>query len=363
MADTYRSLLGVKEISALEAFDEGATGYFGRMVDYLEHFIETGVKQGRFTQEQAREDLEIALWYAYACNNVDDYEHYYMAAQWMPASEKYASGCGPWYYRYSCALMYCGRLKEAWDYAEKGVKEDPDYPWGWLQVGKLRSHFGDKEGALEAVRRGLLLEPEDFEFLTLHQEILEGRNLEQMEYHYIDPDSDRKLQEGMLEDSLEKQETIAGILCDQEQLEKIQELFQIKDWEADCPYCRFHFTVGDQEVEGLFRMNEAAVSKLDLSWLQRQREIYTGTEYITRKSREGKLYTLTALVIERDLSVGLVYQEQETGEMVSVCMQATGEIYSPMPEALLVSLGLMQPSRGAIPIQYHERAIFQTWMP
>ncbi|UQT48009.1 hypothetical protein M5E87_25240 [Flavonifractor plautii] len=44
---------------------------------------------------------------------------------------------------------------------------EPDYVWGWLQLGKLRSHFGDTAGALAAVERGLDLEPGDYEFTTL----------------------------------------------------------------------------------------------------------------------------------------------------------------------------------------------------
>ena len=37
----------------------------------------------------------------------------------MPASEAAAEAtrCGIWYYRYSCALMYCSRLEEALSYA------------------------------------------------------------------------------------------------------------------------------------------------------------------------------------------------------------------------------------------------------
>lgn len=76
-----------------------------------------------------------------------------------------------WYYRYSVALMYCGRLEEALNYAEKGIQEEPGYPWIWLQAGKLRSHFGDKAGALEAVAHGLALEPDDYEFLTLKKKL------------------------------------------------------------------------------------------------------------------------------------------------------------------------------------------------
>lgn len=41
-----------------------------------------------FTLEEAKEDLNIALWYAYAGNNIDIYEYYYKVINWMPYSEK-----------------------------------------------------------------------------------------------------------------------------------------------------------------------------------------------------------------------------------------------------------------------------------
>ena len=97
--------------------------------------IQQGEQEGRFTHRQAQQDLQIALWYSFACNNLDEYQYYCKAADWMKASEKRAAGCATWYYRYSVALMYCGRLEEALNYAEKGAKEESDYPWIWLQVG------------------------------------------------------------------------------------------------------------------------------------------------------------------------------------------------------------------------------------
>ena len=181
------SLLSAEDIETLESFDEGTSGYFGRMFHWLENFIERGTQEGRFTQRQVQQDLQIALWYSFACNNLDEYRYYYKAADWMKGSEKNAAGCATWYYRYSVALMYCGRLEEALNYAEKGAQEEPDYPWIWRQVGKLRAHFGDKTGALDAVRQGLKLEPGDYEFLTLKREIEQGAPLEQMEYHWINP--------------------------------------------------------------------------------------------------------------------------------------------------------------------------------
>ena len=162
-ADTG-SLLSADDIAILESFNEGVTGYFGKMLQWLQDFCGSWCRRRRFTEKQAKEDLQIALWYAYACNNIDEYIYFYQAVDWMSESEKNATGCGTWYYRYSVALMYCGKLEEALQYAEKGAEEEPDYPWIWLQVGKLRAHFGDKDGALKAAKQGLQLVPDDYEF-------------------------------------------------------------------------------------------------------------------------------------------------------------------------------------------------------
>ena len=63
------------------------------MFSYIVDFVRKGVKEGRFTEEQARADLQIALWYSYSCINLTSYEYYYRAMQWMPDSEKNAKGC------------------------------------------------------------------------------------------------------------------------------------------------------------------------------------------------------------------------------------------------------------------------------
>ena len=99
------SILSQEDLDTLESFVGETKGYYGRMLDYLQKFVEEGVQEERFTEGQARRDLTLALWYAYACLNLDEYEFYYRAAQWMSYSEDKAKGCGVWYYRYSVALM------------------------------------------------------------------------------------------------------------------------------------------------------------------------------------------------------------------------------------------------------------------
>ena len=303
------SLLSPEDIAALESFSGDSRGYFGRMLDFLQNFMDAGVEEGRFTRGQARRDLQIALWYAYACNNMDEYRFYYQAAQWMPDSEENAKGCGTWYYRYSAALMYCGRLEEAQKYAELGAQEEPDYPWIWLQVAKLRSHFGNQEGALDAVQQGLALEPGDYEFLTLRGEILAGASLEQMEYHWINPDLDRALQDGADEGAAEKLCSIACITTDPHGLASFHQIFSPdpEDFETDAPYCAFHYPLQGHQLEVVFRMNQAGLSKRKPQWLAAQKGRLDSGSWLTWTTPQGERCTLETVLFDLDDQVTLLY--------------------------------------------------------
>ena len=303
------SLLSPEDIAALESFSGDSRGYFGKMLDFLQNFMDAGVEEGRFTRGQARRDLQIALWYAYACNNMDEYRFYYQAAQWMPDSEENAKGCGTWYYRYSAALMYCGRLEEAQKYAELGAQEEPDYPWIWLQVAKLRSHFGDQEGALDAVQQGLALEPGDYEFLTLRGEILAGASLEQMEYHWINPDLDRALQDGADEGAAEKLCSIACITTDPDGLASFHQIFSPdpEDFETDSPYCAFHYPLQGHQLEVVFRMNQAGLSKRKPQWLAAQKGRLDSGNWLTWTTPQGESCTLETVLFDLDNQVTLLY--------------------------------------------------------
>ena len=320
------SLLSVEDIEMLESFDEGTSGYFGKMLRWLKEFIEGGVKEGRFTEKQAHQDLQIALWYAFACNNLDDYIHYYYAAEWMKDSEKNAVGCATWYYRYSVALMYCGRLEEALKYAEKGTQEEPDYPWIWLQAGKLRAHFGNKAGALDAVKQGLELKPGDYEFLTLQQEINAGATLEQMEYHWIDPNADQTLQQGLSEDADDKQRALACIRVNETGLAEFYELFHPEryGYEKNSPCCEFQYPVKEQLVELSFRMNEAGLSKIRTDWLQQLKDWLDSGEWLTHTLEEESEGTLVAVFVDQTCRIGLVYRQPEDDQYFQIFLNPDG---------------------------------------
>ena len=229
----------------------------------------------------------------------------------MKDSEQNAADCATWYYRYSVALMYCGRLEEARDYAEKGAREEPDYPWIWLQAGKLRAHFGDKAGALDAVRQGLELEPEDYEFLTLRQEIQAGATLEQMEYHWINPDADQTLQQGLDKDADDKQRSIACIRVDEAGLDAFYQLFHPEqhDYQKNAPCCDLHYPVQGHPVQISFRMNEAGLSKMGTDWLGQLKEQLDSGEWLTHTPEGEPEGTLAAVFVEQNHRISLVYQQ------------------------------------------------------
>ena len=320
------SLLSAEDIEALESFDEGTTGYFEKMLGWLEDFIKSGVEEGRFSEKQAHQDLQIALWYAFACLNLDDYIHYYRAAEWMKDSEKNATGCATWYYRYSVALMYCGRLEEALEYAERGALEEPDYPWIWLHLGKLRAHFGDKSGALDAVKQGLKLEPGDYEFLTLKKEIKAGATLEQMEYHWINPDADQTLQRGLDENADDKQCAIACIRVDEAGLAEFYELFHPErySYKKNSPCCEFQYPVKEHLVELSFRMNEAGLSKMGTDWLRQLKERLDSGEWLTHTPEGEPEGILTGVFVDQLRRTGLVYQQPGEDQYFQIFLNPDG---------------------------------------
>ena len=244
----------------------------------------------------------------------------------MKDSEKNAGGCATWYYRYSVALMYCGRLEEALDYAEKGIREEPDYPWIWLQAAKLRSHSGDKAGALEAVAHGLKLEPGDHEFLTLKGEIEAGEPLERMEYHWIDPGADRNLQQGLDEDADEKQRSISCITVNREGLERFWNIFGPKpeQYAPDGPFTQFPYIVNGQTFDLVFQMNEAGMSSLSADWLERLAGWLKEGRWLERNHPDGRPACLDTVLVGLDYHMGLVYHLMEEDEYFQIFLLPDG---------------------------------------
>lgn len=328
-------ILTQDDIQKLESFCDDTGAYFKAMIQYLDQLTAKRIREGQVTPEEVREDRDIALWYSYSWNNIGGYPLYRMTAQWMPASEKNAGGCGAWYYRYAVALLYCGEPERSLEYHEKGAREEPAYPWNWLQLGKLRAHFGDRAGALAAVEQGLSLVPGDYEFCTLRKELQEGRTLLEMENHYINPQCDQELQEQSFQDGEERRDAlqklwdIGGILAVPEGLEQNKAILRPVSWGQEDPEGFLRCTVqsGDTSFDLRFPINEAAFSRLDPKWVSGLRGWMDKESFSTCATH--RTYVIQEYLVNLDGRARGTFRDPETGARYLSCV--SGQPVPPPP--------------------------------
>lgn len=124
------------------------------VLEYLDSVVEKGVKEGRFTLEEAQADPELALRRAGFLIRLNDYRAMLKAIRLIDAARD--TETRPRVYEFRAkALMYTGRVAEAQRVIEACVKRFPDFDQGWRLAVVLRSGAGDRKGAKEAFRKYL----------------------------------------------------------------------------------------------------------------------------------------------------------------------------------------------------------------
>ena len=155
-------------------------------------------QENGYTDEEMENDLDVALWKAYVYNNMDSYEYYELSEKTLAKVKDEGVKSGVWCYRFSCALVYLRRFDEALEYSRLGTKVEPEYPWGWLQLGRLCYKFNLLDEAYYAIDKGLELVPNDYEFLTLKDDIENDRGYAYANSHYIDEEADKNSKERLI---------------------------------------------------------------------------------------------------------------------------------------------------------------------
>lgn len=171
-------------------------------VEYLDEIIE-GLealqKENNYSDEEMDNDLDVALWRAYVYNNMDSYEYYELSEKTLAKVKDKGVKSGVWCYRYSCALVYLRRFEEALEYSRLGTEVESDYPWGWLQLGRLCYKFNLLDEAFNAIEEGLKLVPNDYEFLTLKDDIENDRGYAYANSHYINEEYDKSSEKRLID--------------------------------------------------------------------------------------------------------------------------------------------------------------------
>ena len=150
--------------------------------------------------------------------------------------------------------------------------------------------------------------------------------MEQMEYHWINPDADQNLQQGLDEDADDKQRSISCITVNKEGLEGFWEIFGPKpeQYMPNAPFTQFPYTVNDHTVELVFQMNEGGMSKLHKAWLKQLKAWLQDELWLERKHPDGRPACLDAALVGLDYRIGLLYKLTETDEYFQIFLNPDG---------------------------------------
>jgi len=161
--------------------------YFGEIIDRINDIQ----INNNYSDEEMDNDLDVALWRAYVYINLWNYKGYAKAEKILKKVEIKGKENPIWCYRYAASISKLRKYEQAFEYFLLGTKVEPSYPWNWLELAKLYYKFKELDKAYECIEKGLELVPNDYEFLTLKDDIENNRGYFYAINHYINEEVDK----------------------------------------------------------------------------------------------------------------------------------------------------------------------------
>ncbi|AAL95463.1 tetratricopeptide repeat protein [Fusobacterium nucleatum subsp. nucleatum ATCC 23726] len=161
--------------------------YFSEIIDRINDIQENN----NYSDEEMDNDLDVALWRAFVYINLWSYKGYAKAERILKKVENKGIKNPIWCYRYAVSIARLRKYEEALKYFLIGTEVDSTYPWNWLELGRLYYKFGELDKVFECIEKGLELVPNDYEFLTLKDDVKNDRGYFYSINHYINEEVDK----------------------------------------------------------------------------------------------------------------------------------------------------------------------------
>lgn len=161
--------------------------YFSEIIDRINDIQENN----NYSDEEMDNDLDVALWRAFVYINLWSYKGYAKAERILKKVENKGIKNPIWCYRYAVSIARLRKYEEALKYFLIGTEVDSTYPWNWLELGGLYYKFGELDKVFECIEKGLELVPNDYEFLTLKDDVKNDRGYFYSINHYINEEVDK----------------------------------------------------------------------------------------------------------------------------------------------------------------------------
>lgn len=247
-----------------------AEGRYYVMLDEIQHHLEDGLDEGRWTQEDIFADGELAELVARLDAAIGDYEYFWHTRRWLEKTAE-AARSAPWHRAMAWACLCTGEARAARRWAEAGLRRFARDGELAALAAALRAFEGDVPGALAALDEAFAHTGESERLARLRAAVAANAPLEELAVCAAPAESEEKVRN-----------LAPGFSADGAGLGRVSAALAARDWAFEAPWCFCRVPFGAGFLDMRLRMSEAAASRLDPAWLAAL------VEALPRLEKEGR---------------------------------------------------------------------------
>ncbi len=247
-----------------------AEGLYYVMLDEIQHHLEDGLDEGRWTQEDIFADGELAELVARLDAAIGDYECFWHTRRWLEKTAE-AARAASWHRAMAWACLCTGEARAARRWAEAGLRRFGQGEGLAALAAALRAFEGDAPGALAVLDEAFARAGESERLARLRAAVAADAPLEELAACAAPAGKERQVRA-----------LAPGFAVDGAGLGRVSAALAARDWAFEAPWCFCRVPFGSGFLDMRLRMSEAAASKLDPAWLAAL------VEALPRLEKEGR---------------------------------------------------------------------------
>lgn len=232
-----------------------AEGRYYVMLDEIQHHLEDGLDEGRWTQEDIFADGELAELVARLDAAIGDYECFWHTRRWLEKTAE-AARSAPWHRAMAWACLCTGEARAARRWTEAGLRRFARDGELAALAAALRAFEGDVPGALAALDEAFARTGESERLARLRAAVAANAPLEELAVCAAPAENEEKVRA-----------LAPGFAADGAGLGRVSAALAARDWAFEAPWCFCRVPFGAGFLDMRLRMSEAAASRLDPAWL------------------------------------------------------------------------------------------------
>ena len=201
-----------------------AEGRYYVMLDEIQHHLEDGLDEGRWTQEDIFADGELAELVARLDAAIGDYECFWHTRRWLEKTAE-AARSAPWHRAMAWACLCTGEARAARRWAEAGLRRFARDEELAALAAALHAFEGDVPGALAALDEAFARTGESERLARLRAAVAANAPLEELAVCAAPAESEEKVRN-----------LAPGFSADGAGLGRVSAALAARDWAFEAPW-------------------------------------------------------------------------------------------------------------------------------